>query len=201
MRKLLPLCALLAVLLVSCIPVDDMGGYWDKGVIDKLLIGTWIPDKDFKSRHDSEPLQILDNEDAYRIESPDENMRNRDEGQPTLARTLQVGNYLFFMVGVRKGDLLRYAVRNGALEIYVLNAHAVRLMLAKDYPNVKNIQIDACVICSNRAKRDETYDNVKINLFDATVYDILAKIPNTPDYWHLERRYRKESPPPSPTQK
>jgi hypothetical protein len=190
MKKLLPLF-FLAALLVSCIPVDDLGGYWDKGVIDKLLIAKWLPDREFKSHSDSEPLVITSNGDIYKIDSPNEKERQRENYKPTYARTLQVGNYLFFMVGPRQGDLLRYVVRGNALEIYTLNAHAMGVLLKRDYPDVKNIQIDECAICRTRSKHDESYDDVKIKLLDDEVFALLAKVPDTAAYWTQERRYTK----------
>jgi hypothetical protein len=192
MKKLLPLF-FLAALLVSCIPVDDLDGYWDKGVIDKLLIAKWLPDREFKAHSDSEPLVITSNGDIYTIDSPNERERHRENYKPIYARTLRAGNYLFFMVGPKQGDLLRYVIRDNALEIYTLQAHAMRLLLSQDYPQVKNIQIDECAICRTRSKQDESYDDVKIKLLDDEVFGILSKIPDTPDYWTKERRYIKAS--------
>ena len=38
--KKLCLCVAATLAMVSCIPVDDFGTYWDKGVVDPALEGT-----------------------------------------------------------------------------------------------------------------------------------------------------------------
>jgi hypothetical protein len=193
MKKFLPLF-LLAAWLSSCIPVDDLGVYWDKGVIDTLLIGEWKPDKEFRPRSNAEPLVIAKGNAVYVIDSPIEKIREREDYKPTYARTLRVGKYLFFMMGPEQGALLRYVVKDDKLEIYTLHAHEMGGFLSKNYLGTKNIQIDKCAICRARAKHDDTFDDVKIKLFDAEVFDILSKIPDTSAFWKLEHRYKRSQP-------
>ncbi len=191
MRKLLLLGMAVAALLSSCIPVDDLGAYWDKGVIDTLLVGKWQPDEHFKKQPNAESVVIAKNGNSYRIDDPDEKMRQRKGYMPTYARTLQAGDTLFFMVGPKQGDLIRYEIKEDKLEVYSLKAHAMRTFLKEKHPQAKNIEIDECAVCRSRARDDDSYDDVKIKTLDSETFAILSEIPKTDAYWTLDNRYKK----------
>lgn len=187
MKKLL-LGFIAAVWLSSCIPVDDLGDYWDKGVIDTYLIGVWKSDPHF-GRAGLAPVTIVKGDNALQIDDPDEAVRKRPDYQPTFARTLKAGELLFIMVGPKQGDLIRYEVTEDKLQIFTLRARPMKGFLKQHAAQAKNIEIDECAVCRAHAINDDSHDDVKIKKLDAESFALLGQIPKTDAFWRLDNQY------------
>ena len=174
----------LAVLaLASCIPVDDLGNYWDNGVVDKALIGVWRPDAEFKAQSEEKDFVIAKSGDKYRMDSLNDKEKSEPGYKPTYAKTLKAGPYSFFMVGPRQGDLIRYKMSGDVIEVYSLNAKAAGALLKERYPDVKNIE--------THPENDRAYEDVQIKLLDDGVFKFLSEIPDTEAFWKVESRCTK----------
>ena len=76
----------------------------------------------------------------------------------------------------------RYKIEGDKVWSYTLNAKKMRAFLAKKYPSEKNIisplcQKKTCVLAAH----------VSINKLNKNVYKILASIPDTKEFWTLEK--------------
>jgi len=188
MRNLL-LC-LSVVLLASCIPVEDYGPYWKKGVVDPALLGVWqkvpVPDADDRreSRSIKSPandgVRVTAGKGSYRIDTLDEKERQEKDYRPLIARTLKDGPYTFLMANDGPNpDFIRYVLKDGTAAQYRLEGAPMGRLLKEKYPHAKNIGTNC------------KWAPLCIRKFDAEVYAILAAIPDTPEYWTLESRFRR----------
>jgi hypothetical protein len=185
MKKLLACLVLLVV--TACIPVEDFGGYWDKGTVDKAVFGTWkrVAKKDSGDR---ELVMIVNHKGTYRIDSLDPKDRKQKDYQPLFAKTLQIGNYTFFMTTQGAGEksernLVRYQVKKGRLMEYDLQRGAMEKLVRRKYLWVKNLDVS----CPNKC----LVESVKIKVLDKEVVDVLAAIPDTAEFWKPIDEWRK----------
>lgn len=178
---------LLLAVLASCIPVDDWGAYWDKGVVDGALAGKWkiVLDYGKKPEKDKGILIAAENGNS-RIDSLDEEEKSKPDYAPVVARTLKAGGYTYLMAGVkaRDGGLVRYAVKDSGLEVYSLNGEGLHGFLKEKYSGVKNIGTDAC-------QADCKGVGARIGTLDDAVFNVLSMIPDTQSYWTLTSRYER----------
>ena len=188
------------VVQLSCTPVEDFGSYWDKGVVDLALEGSWkkvgrsgqnpndIPGPDL--------LRFTRNGTSYSLQginpidptfTPDVIAQIKADNEQRLgARTLRIGKSLFLMErdpsGIAKNDsmLVRYEVKRGTLrEYWINNGDAVDFLEAK-HPSAKNIK---------RNVGEGEY--VVIKTFDDEVFRVLSEIADNSAYWFLNCEYKK----------
>ena len=181
--KRLWLCVACSLVLTSCVPVDDFGKYWDKGVVDPALEGSWQ-----KLGCAGESPDGTSGRDGWRFTKNGANysLQATNDEEITSARTLRVGRQLLLMqrdaVSPKDGLLTRYEVHGRTLNAYVLDHAAAADFLEQRHPNAANIRIN---------KDDGRY--VVIGTFDDEVFRILSEFVNDPAYWILMCQYRKTS--------
>jgi hypothetical protein len=168
-------------LLSSCIPIEDFGVYWDRGIVDSSLLGRWE-----HTGKDQDKYQVTDHQGTYYLDAFENgNKRPQDD---LSARTLHIGNYVFLMVKVRISStaigLARYEVEDRKLKLYVLSKDKMRIFLKK-YPGVKNIKVSS-------GTTNSIFDTgVTVKKLDEAVHKIISDIPDTKEFWSLSDQWRK----------
>ncbi len=180
------LTCLAVLLLASCIPVEDWGGYWDKGVVYPEMAGTW---REVGKSGGPGLVRIVNKKGTYRVDSLDPKDRRDKDYTPMFAKSLQVGQYSFLMTStgaVEKSDrnLVRYLLEKGTLTEYSLSDDAMAKFLRWHHPFARNIAVSGC-------KEKCLLHSVRIKVFDSEVFKILAEIPNTPEFWSVADQWRK----------
>jgi hypothetical protein len=178
MRRFL-LC-LVVLALSSCLPVHDFGTYWNKGYVDRAVLGNWDVN-DSKKKNKTVTVQVTDSGGAYLIKLV-ENGKEKDQDGPLVGRTLNAGKYKYILYGSesdnkkRTATLLRYAVKNGMFITYDLKPDSFLKLLHDKYPKVAEIRRSGCdgrIIC----------EPIEIGTLNADVFKILSEIPDTRKYW------------------
>ena len=197
--KKLCLCVAATLAMVSCIPVDDFGTYWDKGVVDPALDGTWknigLPGSSPEERLGARELRFTRTGSFYSMNmvgidpsmAPEvlERVRRRN-ARAGSARTLRLGKRKLLMK--RNGEapydgvITSYEIRGRTLSEYWFQGDAAVEALEARHPGAKNIH-----------KNDGEGDFVVIGTFDDEVFRILSEIADDSDYWILTARYEKAS--------
>jgi hypothetical protein len=196
--KRLWLCIVCSMVLASCISVDDFGAYWDKGVVDPALEGSWkklgLPGEDRDSIPGPDELRFTKNGASYSIQAinpidpasePDLAAEmKRDNEHVMSARTLRIGRQRLLMerdaVSPGDGILTRYEVRGGTLNEYWLDNDAAVDFLEQRHPGARNIR---------RNTGEGRY--VEIATFDDEVFRILSEFVDDPAHWILICQYRR----------
>ena len=183
MKKIL-LC-LTVLFLSSCIPVEDFGIYWDKGIIDPALLGKWKGEA-------NNGYHMINKGGTYQIDSLDKEDRKEKDYSPIAARTLKVGSYTFLMTFIKEGDeketvLIRYKKKGDIIQQYSLKSRKMDTFLEKNYSKAKNIKKFKC------KGRCWYNPGVRIEKFDNEVYKILSEIPDTKKFWILDERYLRQA--------
>jgi hypothetical protein len=197
--KKLCLCVAATLAMVSCIPVDDFGTYWDKGVVDPALEGTWknigVPGSTPQERLGARELRFTRTGSFYTMNmvgidpsmAPEvlERVRMRN-ARAGIARTLRLGKRRLLMERNREapsdGVLTSYEIRGRTLsEYWFLGVEAVEFLETR-HPGARNIH-----------KNDGEGDFVVIGTFDDEVFRILSEVADSPTYWTLMGRYEKAS--------
>jgi hypothetical protein len=153
------------IALASCINVKDFGIYWDRGIVDKQLIGSWLPETDTSS------------ECIMFTQGKGELIFTTDDRDEPAVRTLMMGRHTFMMMRrpvSKSGELYKYTASKESLELYQLNKDK-RDEFLKEHAT-PNIVIN-----------DDT--NVTISTLDKPTFDLLQKIANDGSYWVLMTRY------------
>jgi len=100
----LAFAALLTVLSFGCIPVDDLGEYWDQGVVDEELIGDWKSKGKYPI--ENEYLSITRDQDVLIVHTLIANDFNEEKGDvPERCKTLVVGKFKYCMIDGRQWQL------------------------------------------------------------------------------------------------
>ncbi|HYD18072.1 MAG TPA: hypothetical protein VEF76_06315 [Patescibacteria group bacterium] len=170
--------------LTSCLFVEDFGTYWNKATIDPALLAEWRIDE-------KETVRIESAGDTMRIEEA--TPKEPSERAFVVARALQIGAYHYLMVkGKPEGSaelqnlgLFRYLVTNDTLTVYWLHPERMNDFLVKNYSSVGNITVPPCI----GKCRHPTWTTIR--LLDDEVYDILAKIPATEEFWGHDGSMKK----------
>jgi hypothetical protein len=176
--KRLWLCIAATLVMASCIRVDDFGKYWDKGVVDPALEGTWknirLPRSDIKP----DALRFTRTGFSYSMYA----VYSEGDVPARSARTLRVGKRRFLMDRSREGSnddyLWAYEIRGRTLSEYWCNDALVEFLRTR-HPGAKNIQVREGLVV--------------IGTFDDEVFRILSEVADNPTYWRLMRRYEKAS--------
>ena len=191
-------CLLAVLIQAACIGVEDFGAYWNRGVIDPALEGTWkkigLPGENRDGIPGPDQWRFTKAGSTYTVYAinpldptlaPDINeQRRKDSEQGETARSLKIGQSVFLMTtappGGGKGRLERYRVQGDTLEQYqVLNGRAVDFLKTR-HPEAKNIRGNTS---------EGTY--VVVETFDDEVFQILSEISDDPGYWELECVYQR----------
>ena len=180
MKRIAALCLGLCWV-VSCVTVDDFGAYWFRASTDPQLAGNW---KRVLLADDVEPdlgrqiIKVVKLNDAYSLELLD-SVNNSNPAEKLIAKTLRVGPYDFLALGPTGGAIYRYERHGAALDFYVVNGENFAVFLNKNYPSAANIRM------SDEGSAPE------IRRFDAQVFEILANVPKTNDYWDRSMRFQR----------
>jgi hypothetical protein len=178
------LLAVATLSLVSCIPVEDFGTYWDKTELDKRLAGEWkwvaaTPDQ---TLDESLPLlgertRIAEKGGLYEV-TPYSSALQLGNVPLFVTRTLSVGRYQFLAVHLSSGGFIqRYKTNGRVLELCQEN---IDEFVQTNYPHVANLE-----------NPGDVGDSMRIALFDSEVFAILSKVPDIKDYWYCEEKYER----------
>jgi len=182
------LICLSLLLLTACIPVDDFGGYWEKGFGDSKMAGKWRK----YSGTDKAEVLVTAKHGWVQIDSLDPKERKAKDYAPVRVRSLQAGRYYFLMARTKDGrkkeslNLVRYAInkKGDTLVEYNLSDNQMNAFLKKHYSKAKNIGMKAC-------KGACLFSPLKIGTLDAETVKILANIPDKRQYWQKSDTWRK----------
>lgn len=134
-----------AVTLFGCIPIKDLGEFWDKGEMDPALAGHWKQIGNEFGREDTFYSFIEDaGERVYLFQARSADMpQAEDQVLSQKARTTRLGDYSFIMIrdvgesiaGIDPappdepreviGELQRYSVSGNVLTLYYLDDNAI----------------------------------------------------------------------------
>jgi hypothetical protein len=186
---------LVALLSVSCIEVEDFGGYWDKGVRDPALEGRWrklgVPGEDIDSIPCADTVRFVSAGKSHSMHMinpvdpappPAETARQKlDNEESVSVRSLKVGRHsVLMMPSVQSpGLILRYEVAGTILREYVLNVDDAFEARLKG--------------TTNFVVEHEMGEYPVIKHFDDEVFRILSGIADDPSFWTLLCEYKKES--------
>jgi hypothetical protein len=168
-----------ALIISSCIPVDDFGAYWDKAVVDAHLLGSWtqVPARPDQTRERGYAIgrimRIGEKDGAYQIVE-------EDNHQFAPERSLPVGKYQFLAFPGKNGYIMRYKLRQNVLEFCFQNGPNLVDFVESNYPRVVNLK---------RNRAEGKY--MTIALFDDEVFDVLAHIPDTDSFWVCDERFER----------
>lgn len=184
---------LLALLLTSCITVDDPGVYWDKAGIDQNLIGKWILTSSHDNSSEIDFVHVYSRGDdmgidQYKNKKKIQNENYAGEHRHSLHRSLKIDPYTFLLVKYADASMimLRYEVKENALVLYNDRAGFIGYFLKKNYPQELNIALNSY---SYRDVISEKY--LEIYRLTDEVINILAKIPNDDTHWEINHTYEK----------
>ena len=182
--KKLCLCVAATLAMVSCIPVGDFGTYWNKGVVDPALEGTWR--KVRRPGQAPEESNVGPDELRFMRTGSSYSMYVDGDAQARSVRTLRVGKRRLLMDRSRErrddNYLWGYEVHGRTLSEYWCLSDAVVEFLRTRHPDAKNIH-----------QGGDMSQLVKIGTFDDEVFRILSEFADKPAYWILMRRYEKAS--------
>ncbi len=152
---------LLSLCLSSCIYVDDIGDFWEKGVIDKSIAGAWI-DRDNS------------NCSVFAIDGNNYQLIEKGEKEKSLYRTLVLGNNKFLMVRGEnnKYSLIKYQIFSDIFTIYIPDDTKKDEFL-QNYP-------DTDIIIS-----DDKFPSVTIKHLNKKMAVMLQKIADDKKYWKI----------------
>jgi hypothetical protein len=196
--KRVTLAVLAALTVSSCTPVESFGAYWDKGIVDPALEGTWkkvgLPGEAIDSIPGPATLRFVRDGTAYLMQglnptdpaapSDVRAQQQVDDDRQSAVRTLRIGTALLMMVGSPGGEgpglIMRYDIHGATLrEYWIENSHALAF-LAIRHPGAKNIR---------RNVGEGAY--VVIGTFDDDVFRVLSEMTASPANWRLHCEYRK----------
>lgn len=179
------LCLVVAcVSLISCIPVDDFGSYWDKAGADPQLAGTW---KRIAANPQQTREQGYSTGDVMRLVAKDGQYDLTDDSakakgeKPMPTRTLTAGEYQFLTIAQEnKGFILRYKVTAQTLEFCDAFGPSLVAFVRSNYPHAASMK-----------KNQGEGDYMTIAFFSEETRAILGKIPDTDEYWSCDQRYQR----------
>ncbi len=167
------LLAVATLSLVSCMPVDDFGAYWNKAGIDRRLAGRWKSIGDLQDGFAlfGAEMSIVENNGAYELTLPANGAK--DDVGPLLVKNLRSGRYQFLAVRFapeKSGFMERYQIRGRVLQ---LCDESIDEFVSTNYPQAANLR-----------NSGDVGSVMSIGLFDDEVFRILAKIPEMEAWLH-----------------
>jgi hypothetical protein len=179
MKRLLLAAATLS--LVSCIPVDDFGPYWDKAGVDKRLAGRWkmVAANPEQTREHGygigDIVQFVEKNGAYDLRSEEQIAK----GEPPMpAKTLTAGQYQFLALAVEhKGLIFRYNVDTRSLEFCDSMSKGLTEFVEKNYPRATSMK--------------KLRGDMRITVFSEETLAILSTIPDGEAYWNCDHKYER----------
>jgi hypothetical protein len=152
---------ILSLCLLSCIYVEDIGYYWDKGIIDQAIAGSW------KSSDSDDCSSFIVSGDSYQV-------IEKGKKENSLYRTLLLGDNKFLMVKDAKGKylLIKYQISDNNFTTYTPD-EAKKEGFLRDYP-------DSNIIIS-----DEKFSTATIKHLDEKTAELLQKIAGDETYWKV----------------
>ncbi len=160
----------LSLCLLSCIYVEDIGDYWDKGIIDQAVSGSW------KSSDSDDCSMFVINGDNYQV-------IEKGKKENSLYRTLPLGDNTFLMVKDEKGKylLIKYQISDNNFITYMPD-EVKKDEFLRDYP-------DSDIVIS-----DEKFPTATIKHLDEKTAELLQKIADDKTYWKVaSTQHRVES--------
>ena len=168
------LFGLMMVGLAGCINVDDFGGYWEKGVLDPKLEGTW---SFVKGENDPEaPIMFIKEDDYYLMKSADE-----EQAEDEHIKTLNVGEHTFFLILMEEnsGGIMRYKIDGDSLTTYTLKEDVLKKA-------IENNEVDGTI------EHDSLMGDVPhLSVLDEATLKFLAGLADKPDHWKVEGVYQR----------
>lgn len=127
----------LIILLSSCINVSNSTGLWEKGYVDKSLIGVWKAQDDYSNNKiPFSEIQLLESKDGYLYGTEPSNPNIIDKN--SIYKTINIGNLKFLMINSNNAiSLMNYEIVNNEGIIYKPNTDNIALADA-----LKDIGID-----------------------------------------------------------
>ena len=179
------LCLVVACFsLISCIPVDDFGSYWDKAGADPLLAGTWkrvaANPQQTRERGYSvgDVMRLVEKDGQYDL--TDESAKAKGE-KSMPAKTLTAGDYQFLAIAQEnKGFILRYKVSAQTLEYCDAFGPSLVEFVRSNYPHAVGMK---------KSQGEGNY--MTIASFNEETRAILGKIPDTAEYWSCDQRFER----------
>ena len=166
----------------GCLPVDDIGGTWEKASLDPALEGAW---KDPAQGKDGEDFYTVftKRNDYYAEEFPDPGSK-KDDHLFTPVRTLKIGGANFLIENsqpdqpqkkgmARAGWILRYELKDGKLVWYVLKEEVV----------VDAIKSGAVKGVIRKSDTRSSIGNASLSVLDEATLDFLAAQVKKPECW------------------
>lgn len=179
-------CLVALTLLSSCIPVDDFGTYWDKGVADPALEGTWIragrgPNTAGAPGANAWTFTKIGASYVARAMGPA--APGRVDSRQFNARSLRIGGSQFLMLrdpdGRTPGLIGRYDVQGTTLREYRIESATALDFLKTKHPTVKSI------------RKNAEGSDVSIVTVDDEAMRVLTEMADDPAFWRLDGEYTK----------
>ena len=187
------ICVAILIFAQGCIPVFDLGEYWQKGTIDPALEGHWKM-RGVRNPSQDEFISFIKSGDLYLEETT---QATNPKGQPKSrfkTRTLTLGAHMFLMYGDLdkffdgasdpgketrkrgfKGGLFRYAITDGTLNMYVL----------KDGILAKAIE------SGQVAGMDDDYMPLALAKLDEKTIAFVMRLADQPGNWKEPKSYER----------
>lgn len=181
MKKLL--CAMICLVLTSCIDVDDFGGFWEKGVLDPALEGVWaVNDPNGMPDPNGEKLTITKNGNVYNILMP---QKGGADMKSMTARSIGWQKYAYLLVKNESGKggvIMRYVSNGESVWQYAVTQpdKVVSDWIASKHPEAKQFVLGASEAMAS---------GLKITMLDSAALDILSELPE--EYWGITTVYTK----------
>lgn len=144
--KLFPICIGLVFCIFGCIPVEDIGNYWEQGKLDPKIEGHWKK-TGVEHRSEDEYLSFIKSKNCYSIQ-----IQNADEEEPSdeaFVKTIVLGEYQFLIwkdSGVvtagtdpnsieeeqnNSGWIMKYKLLKNKLTLYFLDSEILKDAIEK----------------------------------------------------------------------
>ena len=185
-------CTLLLFLAGACIPVDDLGEYWDKGTIDPALEGHWRK-ADVEFRSQDEFLSFVKSGDHYVVESLMAESPERKTPLKVKARTLVSGKHNFLMLFLEEHDAEETKVQPanaseklpGFLQRYRVRGDTLRLFFLDD-------QVLADAVKRKRVKgriESQAMPWIYLKALDRETIKLIVELADDRAHWERVERY------------
>ena len=170
----------------SCISVSHFGDGWNRGVVDRALLGEWVhvPFDDTQTAAAGYSIgtvfRIIQRGKDLEMTQVDAAGKNGPSNYPV--RAFRIGTYQFLGVGPDQGSLMRYTVTGQVLMFCDDLGGEMVDFVASRFPHASSI----------RRNRDEGVHLV-VERLDREAFEILSAIPDTSTFWECEAKWVRRS--------